>query len=289
MLKRVKNALRQFSKSKMGIAGLIIIMIFVFIAVAAPMVSPYDPNSSFVGPRFSPPSPNYILGTDDVGRDVLSQIIYGSRISILIGVASACIGTLLGTIIRLFSGYFGGFVDDVLMRTTDIFLIIPFIPLAVLFALYIGPSLWLIILLLGFFGWPPAARQVRSQILSLKESAFVETVRALGASHMHIIFRHLLPNVIGLILADVTLRTVYAILAEAGLAFIGVFDPTIISWGTILYFGLRMGALYYGAWWTIVPAGFCIALLGCGFAFLGHGITLVLNPKLAGRYSLGAK
>lgn len=267
----------------MGVIGLIITLAFIFIALAAPLISPYDPRKSFLAPMFSPPSPEHPLGTDDVGRDVLSQIIYGTRISLFVGILAAVIGTLLGTVVGLVSGYFGGFWDDVLMTVTDIFLIIPFIPLAVLFALYFGPSLWLIILLFGFFGWAPTARQIRAQILSLKETPFVEAARALGASDKRIIFFHLLPNVSGVIIANIVSRTAFAIIAEAGLAFIGASDPRNVSWGMMIFYALRSGAVILGAWWTFIPPGICIALLACGFSFMGHGITLLLNPRLRGR------
>lgn len=280
MLKIIAQAWNQISKSKMGVIGLIIILIFMIIAVAAPLISPYDPKASFLSPRFSPPSSKHLLGTDNNGRDVLSQLIYGTRISLIVGIFAATLGTLLGTIIGLVSGYYGGVLDDFLMRLTDIFLTLPFIPLAMIFALYFGPSIWTIIMLFGFLTWPPTARQIRSQILSLKEALFVEAARAIGASNSRIIFVHLLPQVSGLIIANVISRVVSAVLAEAGLALVGASDPTNISWGMMMYFAVKSAALYYGAWWTIVPPGLCLALLACGFSFLGHGLTLIINPRL---------
>jgi len=283
MLRGLATSWKYFRKSKLAVGGLIIILIFIFMAVAAPYLAPYDPQKSFVGPMFSPPSIKHPLGTDDAGRDVLSQIIYGSRISLIVGLLTAAVATLLGTIVGLLSGYFGGSLDEVLMRITDIFLTIPFIPLAILFALYFGPNIWNIILIFGLFGWPPVARQVRSQILSLRETLFVEALRALGASDKRVIFIHLLPNVSGIIMANVVSRTVFVILAEAGLAFLGASDPRNISWGMMIFYALRSGAVVQGAWWTYIPAGLCVALLACGFSFLGHGINLVLNPRLRGR------
>lgn len=271
---------KQFIRIKMAVIGLIITIIFLFTALFAPFITPYDPAASFSGPPFSPPSSKHLLGTDDVGRDILSLIIYGSRVSLIVGLLSAAFGTLLGTIIGLIAGYYGGAVDDILMRLTDIFLTMPFIQIALLFALYFGPSVWNIIIVFSFFGWPPAARQVRSQILYLKEATFIEAARAIGASDARILFVHLLTNVFGVVIANIITRTVFAILAEAGLAFIGASDPRVISWGTILYYAQRSGSIIYGAWWTIIPPGFCIALLACGFTFLSHGITILLNPKL---------
>ncbi|MEM1565633.1 MAG: ABC transporter permease [Candidatus Bathyarchaeia archaeon] len=283
MLRNFIRTWKQFSRCKLGVVGLIIILIFVVMAVAAPVIAPYDPQASFLAPMFTPPNSKHLLGTDDVGRDVFSQIIYGSRISIMVGLLAAAIGTALGTVVGLISGYFGGIVDDILMRITDIFLIIPFIPLAIMFALYVGPSIWNVVLIFGFLGWPPTARQIRSLTLSLKETPFIEAARAIGAGNGRIIFKHILPNTTGVIVANVVSRTVFAILAEAGLAFLGASDPRNISWGMMIFFAMRSGAVLYGAWWTYIPAGFCVALLACGFAFLGHGITLLLNPRLRGR------
>lgn len=169
------------------------------------------------------------------------------------------------------------------MRLTDIFLTLPFIPLAMIFALYFGPSIWTVILLFGFLTWPPTARQIRAQVLSLKEAPFIEAARAIGADNRRIIFAHLLPNVVGLMLASVVARVVSAILAEAGLALIGASDPTNISWGIMMFFAIKTSALYHGAWWTIVPPGLLLTLLACGFSFLGHGLTLIINPRLKGR------
>jgi peptide/nickel transport system permease protein len=283
MLKKVVGIWRQFSRSKIAVIGLGIIVAFIFMAVAAPFIAPYDPKRTFVAPPLSPPDSKHLLGTDDVGRDILSLVIYGSRVSILVGILASAIGTLLGTIIGLFSGYFGGILDEFLMRVTDIFLIIPFIPLAIMAAYIFGPNIWNVVLIFGFLGWPGAARQIRSQILSLKEAPFIEAARALGAGNIHIIFRHLLPNVIGLVIANVIGRTSFAIMAEAGLAFLGASDPTVISWGMMIAFAQGSGAVLRGAWWTLVPPGFCITLLSCGFAFLSYGINLVLNPKLRNR------
>lgn len=283
MLNSIISNFKYLAKIKLSVVGLIIVLIFVFMALAAPLIAPYDPQKSYIGPRYSPPSSKFWLGTDDAGRDVFSQIIYGTRISLIVGLTAAAIGTLLGTLIGLIAGYYGGGIDETLMRLTDIFLIIPFIPLALLFALYFGPNIWNIVLIIGFFGWPITARQIRAQILSLREAPFVEAARALGASNKRIIFIHLLPNVTGIIIANVISRAVFAILAEAGLAFIGASDPRNISWGMMIFYAQRSGAIFYGAWWTFVPAGLCIALLSCGFSFLGYGITIILNPRLRGR------
>lgn len=274
---------RVFSTSKMGIAGLIIILIFLIMALAAPIIAPYEPTATYVGRPFEPPSFKHPLGTDEAGRDIFSQIIYGSRVSILIGFAAAAVSTTIGALIGVVSGYFGGVIDVILMRITDIFLIIPMIPLAILLALFVGPSLFNIIVLIGFLGWPGLARQIRAQILSLKELPFVEALRALGASDRRIIFYHLLPNISGLVFASMIGGSVGAILAEAGLSFLGVTDPRVMSWGRIVARALGSGAVLRKAWWTLVPPGLCIALLACGFSFFSHGLMLLVSPFLRER------
>lgn len=276
---KIINYWHIFSANKLSVVGLIIILVFVVMALGAEIIAPHSPTR-VVARRFQPPSSMYLLGTDDAGRDVFSQIVYGSRVSLLVGVSAAAISTLLGLMIGLISGYFGGIIDGILMRITDVFLIIPMIPLAILLAVYVGPSLTNIIILFGLLTWPGTARQIRSQILSMKELPFVEALHALGASSKRIIFFHLLPNTVGVAFANMIGVSVGAIIGEAGLSFLGVTDPRNISWGRILSRSLGGGAIIYNAWWTLVSPGFCIALLACGFSFLSHGLTLLVSPHL---------
>ncbi|MEM1674857.1 MAG: ABC transporter permease [Candidatus Bathyarchaeia archaeon] len=282
-IKKITNYWRIFSSSKMGVIGLIVILIFVMTALAAPFIAPYAPTATYVGRPFEPPSFKHFFGTDEAGRDVFSQIIYGSQISLLVGFAAAAVSTLIGTLIGITSGYFGGVIDTILMRITDIFLIIPMIPLAILLALFVGPNLFNIVILVGFLGWPGLARQIRAQILSLKELPFIEALRALGANNRRIVFFHLLPNISGLIFASMIGGSVGAILAEAGLSFLGVTDPRVMSWGRIVARSLGSGAIIRKAWWTLVPPGLCIAILACGFSFFSHGLMLLVSPFLRER------
>jgi len=277
---KVISGFKLLTLSRLGFIGLLIILAFVFMALAAPILTPYDPSEAWVAPRFQPPSWEHPLGTDDAGRDVFAQIVYGARVSLLVGITAAALSTLLGALIGLTSGYFGSIVDVLLMRLTDVFLILPMIPLAILLAMYFGPSLFNIVILLGFLGWPGAARQIRAQVLSLKEASYVEAARALGASNKRIMFVHLLPNVTGVIIANLIGGSVGAILSEAGLAFLGVIDPRTISWGRIISRSLNGHAIIFGAWWTLIMPGLCITLLACGFSFFSHGLTLILNPQL---------
>lgn len=285
IIKKIVGGWRIFISSKMGLAGLIMIVAFLVMALGAPIITPYEPTATYVGRPFEPPSLKHPLGTDEAGRDVFSQIIYGSRVSLLVGFSAAFVSTMIGVLIGLISGYFGGVVDTILMRITDIFLIIPMIPLAILLALFIGPSLLNIVILIGFLGWPGLARQIRAQVLSLKERPFIEALRALGASDKRIIFYHLLPNISGLMFASMIGGSVMAILAESGLAFLGVSDPRVMSWGRIVSRALGSGAIIRRAWWVIIPPGLCIALLACGFSFLSHGLMLLVSPFLRERQS----
>ncbi|MEM2523127.1 MAG: ABC transporter permease [Candidatus Bathyarchaeia archaeon] len=272
--------LRILRASKLGFAGLIIVIAFAIMAIGAPYIAPYDPTETFLTKPFQPPSPQHWLGTDDAGRDVLSQLIHGSRVAFIVGISAAVIVTILGTIIGTVSGYFGGVVDTVLMRITDVFLIIPMLPFAILLALYVGPSLLNIVILIGFLGWPGLARGIRAQVLAIKEAPFIEAARATGASSKRIMFIHILPNLIGIIMASMVGSSIGAIMAEAGLAFLGVTDPRIISWGRIIQRSLGSGAIIYGAWWTLVPPGIFLATLASGFSFFSHGLTLFLSPQL---------
>jgi peptide/nickel transport system permease protein len=222
-----------------------------------------------------------LLGTDNYGRDILTQLLYGSRISILIGVFSAIIAVGLGLIVGLASGYVGGWVDELLMRFNDILLTIPSLPLLIVLTAVLGPSIYSVVILIGFLGWMGIARLIRSQVLSLKEKAFVEAARASGGGTWHIIWKHLVPNVITMAYTQLALTVPGAIVTEAALSFLGLGDPFIQTWGKMLH-----DVQYYGAvseWWWAIPPGLCIALLSMAFVFIGYAMDDILNPKLRRR------
>jgi len=220
-----------------------------------------------------------VLGADHMGRDLWTQLLYGARISLIIGIVAALIAVVIGTSVGIASGYIGGVVDEVLMRFTDIMLSIPSLPILIILAGLVGKSVWNIVLLVGIFSWMGTARLVRSQTLSLKERSFVEVARACGGGDIYIMFSHILPNVIPLIFASLVLRIPSAILAEASLSFLGFGDPVVPTWGRMLHNARSFGAFTELAWWWIVPPGLAITFLSLTFVFIGNTIDTILNPK----------
>lgn len=273
---------RLFRRSTLGKIGLVIVLSFVTVAIAAPWIAPYDPFA-FVGDPFLKPSPSHILGTDQVGRDIFSRVIYGTRISLLVGLLASAMTIGLGTVIGLVSGYLGGSVDNLLMRVTDLFIILPALPLMLIMASILGKGIMNIIIVISVIGWTATARMVRSQTLSLKERPFTEASRAIGSTDLHTIGRHIVPNVFPLVFANGMIAIVDAILSEAGLSFLGFGDPSSPSWGMVLYFADRAGATVNGYWWYIVPPGICIMLLVMGFALISYSTDQILNPRLRRR------
>jgi len=284
-MKRLKGFINQYKESKLGIIGFIILSIFIFISVFANHLSDYSIKTTEgdLSARFQSPSYKHLLGTDDVGRDILTQIMYGGRISLLIGFLAAAISGGIGTLVGLFAGYYGGWKEDILMRITDIILVIPGLPLMIVLAALLGASFWSIIVVISVIGWTGTARVVRAQVLSLKERPFIESVRAIGAGDLRIIGLHLLPNVFPLIVAQMVLRIGSSILAEASLSFLGLGDVTKVSWGMILHWGFSTGALFNNYWWIIVPPGICITLVVLGFTFVGYAFDQIVNPRMRRR------
>ena len=223
-----------------------------------------------------------VLGTDQYGRDIWTQLLYGARISLLVGLLSAVFSTGVGLIIGLVAGYVGKLVDQILMRFTDMLLVIPDTPLYIVLMAVLRPSVWNLVLLITVLGWTGFARVVRSQVLSLRERPFIEAAKAVGASKFRIILRHITPNVMNLVYVTLATSVPYAIVSEAWLSWLGLYDPTVMTWGRMLYDaqaleGIRM-------WWWIVPPGLTIALLSLSFILLGYALDEILNPKLRKRY-----
>ncbi len=278
-LERLREFWYIYSRNKLGVIGLAILTIYIAIAVLAPVIAPYDPKAR-IGSPMEPPSPKHLLGTDELGRDILSLVIYGARISLLVGVLAATITMIIGTLIGILAGYFGRFIDDILMRITDLFLVIPGLPLIIVLAVVLGPSIWNIILVIALISWPTTARLVRSETLSLKERMFVNASRVAGASDFYILAKHIIPNVLPIISATMVLNVVNAIILEAGLSFLGLGDPTHISWGTMLYFANRQGAFLSDNPMYIIAPGLALVGIGLAFVFISYALDEVVNPKL---------
>ncbi len=223
------------------------------------------------------------LGTTYVGADAYSQLIYGSRVSLIIGIAATALSTVVGVVVGLAAGYFGGRMDEVLMRVVDFLLVIPGLPLMMVLAIFLGESTTNIIIVISVLGWTGTARLIRSQVLAEKNKAYVESARAIGATDTYIMFRHILPNVTPILFANISLGVVGAILSEAGLSFLGLTDLEEPSWGRMLADAQNGAALFRGAWWVVIFPGMMITLLSLSFTFVGHTLDQVLNPRLRER------
>ena len=260
--------------------GLAITIFFVVLAVIGPWLAPYDP-STVSNAATAAPSAAHWLGTTQNGQDIFSQMLYGARVSVLVGVGSAVIGTVLSILVGLLAGYLGGVADDLLSLLANVFLVLPSLPLTIILAAYLPHSGSLgIIFVISITGWAWGARVLRAQTLSLRHRDFVEAARATGERTSQIIIRDIFPNQVAVIAASFLGTVTGAILTQAGLAFLGLTDVTQWSWGTILYWAQVSSALLTGAWWWFVPAGLAIALLGTGLSLVNFGIDEFINPRL---------
>jgi peptide/nickel transport system permease protein len=285
---RRRRALRRFwnayRRDAMGLTGLVILAIFVAVAIFAIFADKTGTEiTKATGPRLAAPSLDYPLGTDDQGRSVLTLTIQGAKVSLLVGLSATAITMLIGSAVGLVAGFRGGWLDQFLMRVTDWGLVIPWLVLAISLASIFGQSLAVIILVIGLTTWPSTARLVRAQTLSVKERPFIERARALGASNWHLVTRHILPNVMPVIMANTVLIVAIAILSETALSFLGLGDPFSISWGQILEQASNGAAATLGAWWWLGAPGVCIVLVVLAFTMIGFALDEIVNPKIRQR------
>jgi peptide/nickel transport system permease protein len=257
----------------------------VLIAVAAPLLADADglEVTKATGGVLESPSQEFWLGTDNNGRSVLTLLIWGTRISLLVGLLATAISMLIGTVVGLVSGFFEGWTARLLYRVTEWFLVIPFLPLAIILAVVLGRSLLNIAIVIGVTSWPATALLIRSQTLSIKERPYLERARVLGAGRWHQMTRHVLPNVTPMIFANTTLTVAIAILSETTLSFLGLGDPTRVSWGSMLEAAFGAGAMTTGAWWFILPPGICVVLVVMAFTLIGQSLEEIVNPRLRSR------
>ncbi len=277
--------LRAFRSSRMGMAGLGILLFFAAVALLAPLLAdPRGLEEAFAtATPVDPPSLEEPFGTDNFGRSVLTLTIWGSRTSLVVGMAAAAITALLGTSIGVSGGYLGGRTDSLLNSLSNWFLVIPWIPFAIALEAILGASLLNIIIVIGVTSWASTARLVRAQALSVKNRAYVERARAIGASEWRIVGRHVLPNLIPVVAASTVLAVSGAILSETTLALLGLGDPNTVSWGTVIEQAFANGAISTGAWWWLLPPGIGIVLVVLGFTMCGYALEEILNPHLRRR------
>lgn len=278
----------RLTKNLGGMTGLVILVAFVAIAVLAPFFlhrypSPLDISWGRSNPPYAAPSGQFWFGTDYFGRDVYSLTILGTRASLIVGLLASLISIVLGTSIGLLAGYFGKIADEVLMRFTDFFLVIPWFPLMIVFATLMGRSFTNVIIVIGIVSWPSTSRIVRAQVMSIKEKAFVERAISVGAGGGRILRTHILPNVFPLIFANTILLIANSIFSESFLDFFGLGDPSVVSWGTILESAYEKDAFSSLAWWNILFPGACIIVMIMAFYLIGDALDEVMNPKLRRR------
>ena len=280
------DGLHRFRHDRLAIAGLIVLILFAAMALVAPLLvdrSALDAVNALKNPVWHRPNGEFILGTDDLGRSVAVQFVYGARVSLFVGLMATLLTIAIGSIVGIAAGFYGRWVDSVLMRLTDWGLVIPFLPLAIVLAAVLGRSIWNIIFVIGITSWPSTARLVRSQVLTVKQRLYVDRARSLGAGRVHLIRRHILPNVAPLILANTTLAVPISILTETTLSFLGLGDPTQASWGKTLQSAFQAGAISRDAWWYYLPAGLGIVTVVLAFTLFGRALEEILDPRLRQR------
>jgi len=268
---------RRFSENRFAVAGLLVVVLLFILSFSASLITPYDPNAIDAWHVLLPPSSSHWFGTDDLGRDVLTRVIFGARISLMVGFVAVGISILIGTVVGLLSGFYGDWVDSFLMRGVDIVLCFPtfFLILAVITLLQ--PSIWTIMVIIGLTSWTGVARLVRAEVLSLKSRDFVLAARVLGASDMRIIFRHILPNALSPVLVSATLGVAGAILVESSLSYLGLgVQPPTPSWGNVLTSGKEFIEF---AWWLSLFPGLAILVTVLSYNLVGEGIRDALDPR----------
>jgi peptide/nickel transport system permease protein len=259
--------------------GALLLVLVILGAVLAPVLAPYDLHKQ-VGPVFGHPSWSHPLGLDDGGIDMVTLLMWGARISLVVGFAATFVSMVIGGTIGVAAGYFGGKVDTVLMRITDYFLVIPDVPLMIIVAAIWGPSLFHIVIVIGILLWTSTARVIRAQVKSVRERVYVKRARSLGASHTRVVLRHVLPQVAPLLIANTVLTIAVAIFDETALSFLGLGDPSRISLGKVIENAFQRAAISTGAWWAIVPPGALVAVIILACSLLGGAIEDALNPRL---------
>ena len=284
--KRLLSGWTVFRDNLLGKIGLVLLTVFALMAIGSfipPHIDPMYHPMTGVDPQIydsTGPSLKHWLGTDFMGRDIFSQLLAGARIAFMVGVSAAFMSIFLGTVIGMISGYMGRWTDTLLMRIADIFMVLPVLLVILILASLFGQlNIWIIVFIISIFKWPGVSRVIRAQTLSLKERPFIDAARVVGASHLRIIFRHIMPNVLPLSFLYMTFMVTYAIIVEAALAFLGFGDPGTVSWGMMLQWVWKTGHMFKAPYW-LLPPGICISLITLSFYMLGRAMDDVLDPRL---------
>lgn len=271
---------RRIARNKLAILGIIVIVVLSLSAIFAPWLTPFDRDTTNLLITNLAPNAEHLLGTDNLGRDILTRLLYGGRISLTVGLFSTLLRTLIGVILGGIAGYYGGFIDGLIMRVADVFSCLPFLPIAITFVALLGPSIYNVMLVLAILGWPGIARLVRAEILSLREREFMEAATALGLSDYKKIMSHLIPNTTASIIVSATIGIAGAILTESALSFLGLgVAPPIPSWGNMLTDAQSQYVLK-NRWWQWIPPGLTIFVAVMSFNLLGDGLRDALDPRL---------
>ncbi len=277
--RRGRNTIgRRFLRNKRAVVGALLLLVFILLAIFAPVVAPFSPDAQVLSDRLQPPDNHYVMGTDGLGRDVFSRTLYASQISIPIGIFAMIVAVTVGVSIGMLSGFFGGWINSILMRMTDMLLAFPVFFLLLTVTTLFGRTIPVLILVLGLTSWGVNARVVRGAVLALKEKEFVTAARSLGATNFDIIVKHIFPNILPIIIVDATLRVALVILIEGGLSFLGVgVQPPTPSWGNMVAEG---GSLLRRAWWVSVFPGIFLFLCTISFNLVGDGLRDALDPRM---------
>lgn len=277
---------REFAHQRAGMVGLVFLIVIVLLAILAPVLAPawmLDVTRVIDNPRFAPPSWEHPLGTDHQGRELWVRMLWGARVSLLVGFAATAVSMILGTVVGLAAGHFSGWVGGLLMRVIDFFLVLPSLILAIVLASVLNRGALTIVIAIGLTSWAGTARVVRAQTLSVESRDYVERSRVLGAGHWHIIGKHLLPAVLPLVLANTTLTVGSAIISESTLSFLGLGDTTQQSWGAVLKNSMDVSAATSGYWWYVIVPGLAIVSVVLAFTLVGRAVETIVNPTLRSR------
>lgn len=279
--------IKNLKRDKLALLGAAMLIIFIFIGIFSESIAPYAPNDRHYNEagkilRLDPPSAKHWFGTTDVGRDIFSQVVLGTRTALVVGLLAAFLTTFVGAVLGIISGYYGGIIDAIIMRIVDFFYAIPFIPFVIVLSAVLSPSIYNIIIAVTLLSWRTVARLVRSQVLSISQRPYIKAARVSGAGNARIMFKYILPNVVPLILLEMTFMVNWAIMVEASIAFLGFGDPSKPSWGQVLHVNFITGNSR-NAWWWTGPPGLAIVLLLVSIFFVSRALEEVVDPRLRRR------